>query len=185
MARMYDTSLLPGHFSLSKLTEIYHNDLIKVRKYYVDHFRKKFANDPKLLQMLKLYEAYNDGMLKKIDMKTLFSSKKVLKTGEEGKSFIMPDLEELHTSPRYIENWIRYSVIDAESTFYLRDAFQLLLQTLSCNTVSHKNPVINKCKTNYDLYMNYWRPFGELMTDMERVGIYIDLNFLRVTIVNF
>jgi hypothetical protein len=186
MARMYDTSRLPGEFSLAKLTEIYHDELIKVRKYYLDYFsQNKFHNDPKGLNMLKLYEGYNGSKLKKIDMKTLFSYKKILKSGDEGKSFVMPDLEELHTNQKFIEDWIRYAVIDAEATFYLRDVLQLLLQTLSTKTLTHKNPVHDKCITNYDIYMQYWRPFGELMTDMERSGIYIDLSYLKVYHFNF
>jgi DNA polymerase I-like protein with 3'-5' exonuclease and polymerase domains len=32
---------------------------------------------------------------------------------------------------------------------------------------------------NFDLYMKYWMPFGELLTDMERVGIRIDTNYLK------
>jgi hypothetical protein len=183
MARMYDTSRLPGEFSLAKLTEIHHDELLRIRNYYLDHFRKnKFLNDQKALNMLKVYEEYNDRKLKKIDMKTLFSSKKILKTGGEGKSYVMPELEELHTNSKFIEDWIRYAVIDAEATFYLRDVLQLLLQTLSCKTLTHKNPVIGECKTNYDIYMNYWRPFGELMTDMERTGIFIDLPYLKVKV---
>jgi DNA polymerase-1 len=29
------------------------------------------------------------------------------------------------------------------------------------------------------LYAKYWLPFGELLTDMERIGIKIDLNHLK------
>lgn len=180
MARMYDTSRLPNEFALNKLSEIYHDDLIRMRRYYLDHFRSKHKDDPKFLKMLNDYESYNGGKLKKIDMKKLFQYKKILASGEEGKSFIMPEIEELHTNPKYINNWIKYSVLDAEITYYLRDSLQVLLQTLSANTITHTNPVGPKYKNNYDLYMNYWRNFGELMTDMERVGIRIDIEYLRV-----
>lgn len=30
-----------------------------------------------------------------------------------------------------------------------------------------------------ELYSKYWLPFGELLTDMERVGIMIDVEYLR------
>jgi DNA polymerase-1 len=177
MARLYDTSRMPNEFSLSKLTEIYHDDLLRVRDYYLKHFRKETPEKEKFYED---YENYNDKAIKKIDMKTLFSSRKILRNGEIGKSFVMPDLEELHTNPKYINEWIKYSVIDAEATYYLRDAFQLRLQSLSTKTLSHKSPVSNVLKNNFDIYMKYWRPFGELMTDMERVGIYIDTNYLKV-----
>lgn len=34
-------------------------------------------------------------------------------------------------------------------------------------------------KTNYGLYLKYWRPFGELLTDMERTGFKVDLQYLQ------
>ena len=180
MARMYDTSKLPNEFSLQKLSEIYHDELIKMRKHYLDYLKKKYTDDPTKLKALKVYESFNDGKLKKIDMKTRFQSKKILRTGEEGKSWVMPDIEELHTNPKFIEEWIVYSVLDAEVTYYLRDLMQILLQSLSSATHTHKNPVFSKYKNNYELYLNYWRPFGELLTEMEREGIKIDLEYLRV-----
>jgi DNA polymerase-1 len=180
MARMYDTSKLPNEFSLGKLSEIYHDELIKMRKYYLNYLRKLYSTDQDKLNALKAYEGFNGEKLKKIDMKTLFQYKKVLRTGEEGKTWVMPEIEELHTNPKYIKEWIIYSVLDAEVTYYLRDIMQILLESLSSSTKSHKNPVFSKYKNNYALYINYWRPFGELMTEMERVGIKIDLGYLRV-----
>lgn len=32
---------------------------------------------------------------------------------------------------------------------------------------------------NLTLYMKYWRPFGELLTDMERTGFSMDIDHLR------
>ena len=32
---------------------------------------------------------------------------------------------------------------------------------------------------NFTLYIKYWLPFGEIMTDMERAGIKIDIEFLN------
>jgi len=130
--------------------------------------------------MLREYELFNNGDLKKIDMKILFRSKKLLKNGEEGKSFIMPDLEELHTDLKYLKNWITYSVLDAEVTYYLRDTFQQLLQSLPITSDTHINPIAHKYKNNYDIYMNFWRPFGESLTDMEREGIKVNRYYLKV-----
>jgi DNA polymerase I-like protein with 3'-5' exonuclease and polymerase domains len=33
--------------------------------------------------------------------------------------------------------------------------------------------------TNLTLYTKYWLPFGELLTDMERRGIKIDIDYLK------
>jgi hypothetical protein len=182
MARMYDTSLLPGEFSLKKLSEIYQKELQKIREFYINFYRKKYKdnNDKESLEKLIIYENFNDLELRKIDMNTLFSSKKILATGEEGKSYIMPSIEELHSNSNYVENWVKYSVIDAEVTYYLRDMFQILLMSLSTKCKTHINPVLDLYKNNYDLYLNYWRIFGELLTDMERIGFKVDINYLRV-----
>jgi DNA polymerase-1 len=180
MARLYDTSRNPGEYSLSKLSDHYHDMLLKIRKCYLDKYRKEFKNDIEKLKKLEEYELFNNGDLKKIDMKILFRSKKVLKSGDEGKSFQMPDLLELHTDLRFLKNWITYSVLDAEVTYYLRDTFQQLLQTLPISSDTHFNPITLKYKNNYDIYMNYWRPFGEALTDMEREGIKVNCDYLRV-----
>lgn len=181
MARMYDTSRMPGEYSLSKCSEFYHDRLIQTRNFYLDYYRKIYKDDPEKLRKLDVYESFNNGQLKKIDMKTLFRNKKMLKTGEEGKSFVMPDLIELHTDLRYLNNWIIYSVLDAEVTYYLRVTFQQLLQTLTTSSRLHTNPIKGIYKENYQLYMNYWRPFGEVLTDMEREGIKVNREYLRVS----
>lgn len=32
---------------------------------------------------------------------------------------------------------------------------------------------------NLNLYIKYWKPFGELLTDMERIGFKMDVEHLR------
>ena len=180
MARMYDTSKNPGEYSLSKCTEFYHDKMINIRNFYLNYYRNIYKDDEVKLKKLEEYEKFNNGELKKIDMKTLFSNKKMLKTGEEGKSFTMPDLIQLHTDSKYLNNWITYSVLDAEVTYYLRATLQQLLKTLSTYSSTHKNPIHHLYKDNNELYMNFWRPFGELLTDIEREGIKINREYLRV-----
>ena len=189
MARINDTSRLPGEFSLKRLSEIYSNEILKIRSYHLDYYKKKYEseaesgldkNSKEKLQNLLNNEKFNESELKKIDMKTLFQSKKILATGEEGKTYVMPEIAELHTNPNYVENWVKYSVLDAEVTYYLRDVLQLLLKSLSTKCLTHKNPVEDKFKDNCDLYLEYWRVFGELLTDMERIGIKVDVEYLKV-----
>lgn len=180
MARMYDTSRMPGEYALSKLSVHYHNDLLKMRKFYLDHYRKLFELNSQKLKFLDEYEYFNKSELIKTDMKTLFRSKKQLKGGEEGKSFVMPELTELHTDLKYLKNWITYSVLDAEVTYYLRDTLHQYLETLPTISYTHKNPINDLYKDNFQVYMNFWRPFGEILTDMEREGIKISREYLRV-----
>lgn len=181
MARMYDTSILPGHYSLEKLSLRYNTQMMEIRNKYIDHFRNEYIknNDSNSIERLNTYMAFNNGILKKIDMKTLFEYKKILKTGEEGKSFVMPSIEELHTNPLFRNKWITYSVLDTECTFYLRDFFHQGLQSMSTQSELHYNPIYSKCKNNYELYLDHWRDFGELLTDMEREGFKVDVSYLK------
>ena len=55
----------------------------------------------------------------KVKMNQIFSQRKVLKNGEEGKTLIFPETFILHTDERYINDWVHYSCLDAESTFFL------------------------------------------------------------------
>jgi DNA polymerase I-like protein with 3'-5' exonuclease and polymerase domains len=32
---------------------------------------------------------------------------------------------------------------------------------------------------NFGLYIKYWMPFGELLTDMERIGFRVDTDYLK------
>ena len=45
--------------------------------------------------------------------------------------------------------------------------------------LSEKKTDEEQMGNNMTLYLKYWRPFGELLTDMERTGIKIDINLLR------
>lgn len=182
MARMYDTSGMPGSFGLDKLSNTYYNDISRVRDSYIDLFEKKYQkeNNQEKLKFLEVYKNFNNGTVKKVDMKTRFSFRKKLKTGEEGKTLIMPDIEELHTNPDYFPEWVLYSVLDTEVVFYLRDVLQKYLQSLTTTSLTHFNPVSTQVKNNYEFYLNYWREFGELLTDMERIGIKIDIAYLKV-----
>jgi hypothetical protein len=70
---------------------------------------------------LKEYRQYYELMdVKKTKMEEKFKKKRLLKNGEIGKTYEFPSLLTLHTSEEYIKDWIEYSVLDAESTFYLR-----------------------------------------------------------------
>ena len=56
-----------------------------------------------------------------------------------------------------------------------------MIQTLLLNEmIINFQPFFSKYKNNYELYINFWRPFGDLLTEMEREGIKIDLDYLRV-----
>ncbi len=83
---------------------------------------------------------------------------------------MFPDIEEMHTDERYVLNWVDYSTFDAEITYFLRET---LAYQLCCLPTSEEG-----MKDMLELYTKYWLPFGELLTDMERLGFKVDIEHL-------
>ncbi|CAI5726544.1 hypothetical protein KXD40_002256 [Peronospora effusa] len=116
---------------------------------------------------------------RKKPMKELFGIPKLKKDGSKGKERIMPTVEELQRFPDFRKRWIRYSVYDAESTWFLH---RVLQQKLDQTFWSEKpfpteddNP---QTGSMYDFYRQYFIPFGECLTDIERNGMHVDLVYL-------
>lgn len=83
----------------------------------------------------------------------------------------MPSILELHTSEEHIHKWISYSTLDAEATFFLRE---VLVREMKRYPIQFEG-----MKNIFELYCKYWLPFGEVLTDLEREGIMVDLNHLK------
>jgi DNA polymerase I-like protein with 3'-5' exonuclease and polymerase domains len=98
-----------------------------------------------------------------------FGAPKLKKDGAPSKALHVPELDALQRSDAHLANWIDYSAMDAVITWRVRDRLQNLLEDMPWNP-GH---------TMFDYYLKYWRPFGELLTDMERAGIYLDKEHLR------
>lgn len=90
-------------------------------------------------------------------------------------------MEELHSSEDTRAGWINYSAFDAKATHQLYSSLSQQLSTTPCT----QDPAISKALgitryTMLDFYEHYWRPFGLLLTDMEKEGILVNrysLNF--------
>lgn len=80
----------------------------------------------------------------------------------------------MYIGDKYIKDWVEYSTFDAEITYFLRETLSYKLCRLET--------VEEDMKNNFDLYIKYWLPFGELLTDMERIGFKIDIDYLKVHI---
>lgn len=106
-------------------------------------------------------------------MRTLFGKKKQLKTGKEGKIYEFPTIVTIHTSPELINKWVEYSTMDSEVTFFLHEVLKQRLFELKTNFEHGVHNLL-------DLYNKYWVPFGELLTEMERIGFQLDLDHLKV-----
>jgi DNA polymerase I len=104
-------------------------------------------------------------------MKQLFGYYKMIKNGNVGKVLNYPEIVEMHTNPLYVKDWIEYSSFDAEITFFLRETLRAKLLKLPVDVEDLEN--------NYNLYLKYWRPFGEVLTEMERTGFKVDLEYLK------
>lgn len=111
-----------------------------------------------------------ENLIGKMSMKTIFGRKKVKKNGSEGKIITIPPVEELQREQR--EEWICYSALDSMSTFKLYDSLKskLLLKEWKLDG--------NTKGTMLDFYEDYWRPFGELLVEMETNGMLVDRSYL-------
>ena len=77
----------------------------------------------------------------------------------------------MHTDERYVAKWIEYSAFDAEITYFLRETLAQKLCQLETKEENMENLL--------GLYSKYWLPFGELLTDMERQGIRVNVDYLK------
>ena len=118
----------------------------------------------------------------KISMKKIFGRKNIKKDGTEGKLIILPPIEELQSSPDTRWDWVNYSAYDAKATWDLHEALVLKLM----NIYTTPDPDVYRAyqdsnieiKTLWDIYCHIWRPFGNLLTDLEAVGVAVDVNHL-------
>ncbi len=104
----------------------------------------------------------------KVSMKDLFGVSKLRKDGTPGNIMTMPPVEELQRSKHSRENWIRYSSYDAQSTWLIRKELEAKLRAVEWRTMS------GNILTMWDFYKRYYVSFGEILTDMEREGIYVN-----------
>lgn len=103
---------------------------------------------------------------RKQPMKEIFGIKRMRKDGTEGMLVDMPPVEVMQRDPKYRAKWIKYSCYDAEGTWLIREKLaELLVEKAWINDTNM-----------YDYYWMHMRPFGEVLTDMERRGIRVDAN---------
>ena len=101
---------------------------------------------------------------RKTPMKELFGVKRKRKDGTDGLISDVPAVEVMQRDPQHRPAWIEYSAFDAEGTWLLREELQKRLENMSwCQG-----------KNLYEYYEMHMRPFGEVLTDMERRGIRVD-----------
>jgi len=105
---------------------------------------------------------------RKVPMKEIFGEPRLRKDGTPGAIIDLPPMEKLQRHPKYRQNWIKYSAFDAKSTYNLYRHLENKLE---------KTPWFNT-QSLMDYYREHMRPFGELLTDLERRGILVATDYL-------
>ncbi|CAM9700305.1 unnamed protein product, partial [Ectocarpus sp. 13 AM-2016] len=128
-----------------------------------DTSMEKYAGDTGFsLEALSL-KLLGEGQ-RKTPMKELFGIPKLKKDGTPGNLLVLPPIDEIQTRPEVRPRFIEYSAYDAQATWLVhRELMQKLRE------MSWKDEM-----TMLDFYEMYYVPFGELLTDMERTGIYVE-----------
>lgn len=116
----------------------------------------------------------------KRSIKEIFGRNKVLKDGTLGKEIVVPNLDAIQRGEAGMEalnNWIYYSTYDTRGTYELRDKLEDQLREMPW-VYEGKKALPGANRTMWDYYQNYWLPFGEVLTDMEREGIKVNVDYL-------
>ena len=95
---------------------------------------------------------------------------------------VLPDVVSLQVSAETRCRWIDYSSLDAQATWLLRESLECKLRNMpvdACRYLS-ANADFKVCATMWDFYTQNWLPFGEILVDMERNGMLVDKEKLRV-----
>jgi hypothetical protein len=77
-----------------------------------------------------------------VNIKETFGFYKQLKDGTEGKILAFPNIEEMHTSSKYVLDWVNYSTFDAEITYFLRETLANKLCKMSTNEEEMRDMMI-------------------------------------------
>lgn len=105
---------------------------------------------------------------RKVPMKEIFGEARLRKDGTPGAIIDLPPMEKLQRHPKYRHNWIKYSAFDAKSTYNLYRHLENKLE---------KTPWFATWSL-MDYYRDHMRPFGEVLTDLERRGILVATDYL-------
>lgn len=131
---------------------------------------ESLTSDINVMSGVNQYDAQT--ITKKISMMDLFGSRKLKKDGKEGCTKVIPPVEELQRSESMREKWICYSSGDALCTWRLWESLHEQLQSRDWYfQKEHRGSM-------YEFYHMFWRPFGELLAEMEGHGMLVDREYL-------
>ena len=167
--------LFSDFFADEKIRKVWHNYSFDRHVLYNHHIDTKGLGGD-TMHMARLWdssrqkyslEALTTDLLsddfQKTSMKELFGVPNIKKDGTEGKSISIPPIEMLQRLPETREKFVHYSSLDAVATWKLHMKLSKKLE----------NTTWAKGRTMLDFYERYLVPFAEMLTDMERRGIYV------------
>jgi DNA polymerase-1 len=175
MARLLDPTRAPNEYSLAKTSSYYEKQIEKYKIFEKKKYLKELENESdeisqKRRQNIEIYSKNFMNESIKVNMNKLFARPKLLKNGTESKIWEIPSIIEMHTNPSIIKNWVFYGTLDAELTYYL---------FCSLKEIMEKLPVeFEDLSTTWDIYDQYWKPFGEVLTGIEKRGIKVDYDYM-------
>lgn len=108
---------------------------------------------------------------RKRPMKEIFGIKRLRKDGSEGSIIDLPPVEVMQRDPAYRSKWIEYGCYDAQGTFLIHKELRKRL----CRIPWRKDEKGEMTNNLYEYYWQHMRPFGEVLTDMERRGYVHDI----------
>ncbi|CAM9132669.1 unnamed protein product [Ascophyllum nodosum] len=100
---------------------------------------------------------------RKASMKELFGVPKLKMDGTPGSLKVLPAIDHIQTNPEMRLEFIKYSAYDAQVTWLVHRALREKLRAMDWKDGM----------SMLDFYTMYYVPFGELLTDMERTGIFV------------
>mmetsp|Transcript_13417 Transcript_13417/g.35678 ORF Transcript_13417/g.35678 Transcript_13417/m.35678 type:complete len:818 (+) Transcript_13417:728-3181(+) len=112
----------------------------------------------------------------KVSMKTLFPEffrkKRIEGEGSDRKSYL--DVLKMQTDPLTKDAFVCYAAYDAKSTWEVHDVLKQKLSQQAWEPMGNSPSSSDTPVTMWDFYEKYFVPFGNLLTDMEAVGIHVD-----------
>jgi DNA polymerase-1 len=168
-------SLFSGFLGDSKIKKVWHNYSFDRHVLYNHGINAKGLGGD-TMHMARLWdssrsryslEALSNDLLSnayhKSSMKELFGVRSVRKDGSEGKAITIPPIETLQRLPETRTKFVEYSVLDSVATWELHLNLSKKLEETSWS----------QGQNMLDFYNRYLVPFAEMLTDMERRGIYV------------
>eukprot|EP00177_Eucheuma_denticulatum_P005431 GFKZ01009875.1.p1 GENE.GFKZ01009875.1~~GFKZ01009875.1.p1 ORF type:complete len:839 (+),score=123.35 GFKZ01009875.1:241-2757(+) len=108
-----------------------------------------------------------------------FGKKEKLKDGNDGKKLVLPETVNLQCSKETRDEWIEYATNDAQLTHILFQDLKVRLIDMELSRSHGPHTLCGGFRNMYELYETLLIPFGEMLTDMERTGFRVDVDWLR------